>query len=889
MSIFWRWLRYLLAVVAAFVVGGVAWIGWLLSGQRYQALLTEQLSSLFGAQVHVERSHFSWHSGLGLQLDAISIQDEGSETPFFVAESVELRLDLTAFWRGQLLFHRIDFVRPRLHITIAGERLFQLIRRIRETSDARVGSGSWLTLHWTPTLAVQDLRLRDAEITYTKTEKSATLLLVETEASLTFSEEAIPTVTLRTTLRDKNDDIGQVFLNATTTQEVDFTMLQQGEWSGEIELSNMRLQRLGRVFAERWPSLRFGVKGRFQGTKEGPLNFSGVLNADELQVGAIRLNDIELHTTKARWGGFLADSWLRALSLEATLMRLQGEVGEDAVKLVVSKGDLTFQGDNLNLTRLSGSYGNTSQLIDASVSLQNLLTKDGPKLDARMTADIDLGDDLLRLITALSPSGAGDFSQVLSQSEGRALAQLRVRRAKTRSVPVYNGSVTLQKVRTQVLPWHLGVEELNGRVDIDGNILSSEALAFKVGQSSFKAQGQVRDFLSSQRSADLRLTFNAMRDYDLTPFLPPGKMIPQGGLLEGDVNVTFPSFDETPQLTGRLGLAQVRFDLLDFLQPFEITTGELYLNERGGTFAVQRGQLPGGVFSGHGRIASWTPLRLELSGDFPELDLEAALALDKPEDGQSEDATRDIQATLSSKRLMYKGTQLDNLTFFCHWHDRQADLRIGHAGVAGGTLRSDIVLWPDIDAAFLRPRLDKVDVVQFFRAIGVSSDVLSGTLTGEGTIYMPQWQHWDELALWNASLSLTVENGVAQRLPILVRLWSVLSMQGLLRLQLPGLPTGGFPFTLLTGDFVFSEGIASTNNLSLGGDSVRIDANGWIDLKQRSLDLKTALVPLHGITRNVAKVPLAGKLLAQSADYLTTLNFRVSGPYHDPSVTPLLP
>ena len=114
-------------------------------------------------------------------------------------------------------------------------------------------------------------------------------------------------------------------------------------------------------------------------------------------------------------------------------------------------------------------------------------------------------------------------------------------------------------------------------------------------------------------------------------------------------------------------------------------------------------------------------------------------------------------------------------------------------------------------------------------------------------------------------------------------------MQGLLRLQLPSLPIGGLPFTSLTGDFVLGEGIVITKDLSLSGDSVRIDADGQIDLERRFLDLKTALIPLHGITRNVAKVPLAGKLLAQSADYLTTLNFRVSGSYDDPSVTPLLP
>jgi uncharacterized protein YhdP len=95
-------------------------------------------------------------------------------------------------------------------------------------------------------------------------------------------------------------------------------------------------------------------------------------------------------------------------------------------------------------------------------------------------------------------------------------------------------------------------------------------------------------------------------------------------------------------------------------------------------------------------------------------------------------------------------------------------------------------------------------------------------------------------------------------------------------------------FSSLTGDFAVGKGLGVTNNLSLKGSAVQIDARGQVDLARRTVDLKTALVPLHGITNSVAQVPLAGKLLARGADRLTTLPFRVSGSYDDPVVTPLL-
>jgi hypothetical protein len=887
-SALWQWLRYVLAVFAAFLVGGVAWISWLLSGQRYQAFLTEQLSALFDARVQVESSQLSFHGGLGLRFDSVTVQDSGAAAPFFVAEEIALLLDFRALWRGKLLFDRIDFVKPRLRMELAGERLVQLVHRLRTTRESATPSSRWFTPGFTPTLAVQDFRLHDAEIMYTATQKSIPIIFSETEAALVISETATPSLTLRTTVKNTSGDIGQLVLRATTTKDVAVETLRQSEWAGEIELAGMQLQQLGQVLGERWPSMQFNLNGRFQGKRDGPVDLTGVMNARALQFGEVRLEEAQMQIRKARWNGPSSGSWLRACTLEAKIERLQGGIGKPASPIVVTNGALTFHDEELTLEQLGGSYGKASRLTAASVSLRKSLTKEGPFLDAHLTADLDLGDELLRLLTALTPANSAAFSHILSPPQGRALAQFRVQQAGRRSDPIYSGSVLFQHAGAQILPWKLEVKDLNGQVRIDANSLSSDALTFSVGQAKLKAQGKIDDFLSPRRTGDLHFAFQAVQDYDVASFLPTGKVLPQGGLLNGEVKVLLSSSAATPQLEGQISLSRIRLDLLDFLHPFEVVDGELRLSDHGGTFTVKHGQLPGGAFSGRGRIESWTPLRLELNGDFPDLDLASALILGRLDDGLPKDATRDIKAELTANRLTYKGTQVEDLRLSCYWHGRQADLRIKRATVTGGDMQGDVILWPDIDAAYLAPRLNHLDVERFFRAVGVSTKALSGSLSGEGKIYLPYWAQWDDLARWNAELSLKVENGVAQRLPILVRLWSALSMQDLLRLQVPGLPTEGLPFTSLTGDFVLGEGIAVTNNLSLSGNSVRLDARGQIDLQRRSLDLKTALAPLHGLTSSVAKVPLAGALLARGADYLTTLNFRVLGPYGDPSVTPLL-
>jgi hypothetical protein len=882
----WRWLRFLVAIGAALIVSVGVWLGWLFSSQRYQQLLTEQLSVLFGARVQMEQSRLSFQNGFGVQFEQVTVQEGKNAAPFFTATGVELLLDLSALWRGELLFRRIDIVNPSLQVTAEGKYFLELMRRLRESPTSTNDSSSRFTQRFTPTLAVRELRLRDANITYAKNLAGAALLFANTDVTLNFETAEKPALTVRTTLRQRDATLGQVDLQIKAVKEVNFETIQQGAWDGELRLSGVQLRQWGRLWGEEWPGVKFDFAGHIQGKGEGPVELNGVVTANEIQVGEVLLREVRFILSKGQWSGFAAGSILRALTVEARLEQLQGQVGKEATPLVVTSGRLELSEETLLLSGLNGMYGQNSQFADAQVSFLKLTGKNGPKLEAQITTDLDLADDLPRLLTALTSTSP--LSRVVVQPQGRATGRFHVVQASRKDEPKYDGVIILHQAGGQILPWKLRLEEVEGTLQINENLLSSQALTFKIGQSQFKAQGVVHNFLSARRSADLTLTFNEVRDYDVASFFPSGKVLPQEGSLNGRLTGSIAAGGEITNVAGQIALKRIHLDLVDFLHPFEVVDGELTLTGAGGSFVVKQGQLPGGNFAGRGRINSWDPLRLELFGDFPDLNLEAALALDKPDDGLPRDSSRDIHAELTSNRLTYKGAQIEDLQLLCHWHERQADLRVTRAKIAQGQVKGDAILWPDWDAAYLAPQLEEVDVTRFFQTVGVTTKALTGKLSGEGKIYMPNWAQWDELAQWDALLSLSVENGIAQRLPVLVRLWSVLSMQGLLRLQLPSLPTEGLPFSSLTGDFALGKGAAVTQNLSLSGNSVRLDARGQIDLVQRVLDLKTALVPLHGITSSVAKVPLAGELLARGADYLTTLNFRVTGPYADPTVTPLL-
>src|SRR5262249_44725072 len=117
----WRWLRFLIAFVAAVLVFVVAGTAWLLSGQRYQILLTDQLSQLLGAKVHVSGSRFSLAGGLGIELAGVTIQRPNESAPFLTSERIDMLLGLKALLQGRLLFHKMNAVRPQIRIAEDGD------------------------------------------------------------------------------------------------------------------------------------------------------------------------------------------------------------------------------------------------------------------------------------------------------------------------------------------------------------------------------------------------------------------------------------------------------------------------------------------------------------------------------------------------------------------------------------------------------------------------------------------------------------------------------------------------------------------------------------------------------------------------------------------------
>ena len=863
------------------VVLALAW--WLSS--HYQPLLTQRLSTLLGAEVRVAGSALSFRRGLGVGLERLVVQNRSETAPFFSAERVDVLLDLRALLRGQLLFHYIHCLRPRIRLT-AGDGAAAVPPLVvgallGHTPNIQTEPG-----RLSPQLAVRRLVLHDSQLRYDDPAQDADLVVMGADLDLSYGDAGDLNARLQFGL-GADEELGQVSLQARLAGWRSDASLEQLEWNGTAQLRNLGLNQTGHWLGRRWPQATLDFTGRWTGR--------GIRRFD--LAGEVEVNDMPLEVGWLGYGKATLTSlvWQAPdrISAQAELLDGRAEVGPLPLPVVIHSGSLELDQGQLALSEVRIGVGSSSVGLRGRIA-QILSVQ--PRADLWLDAEIDLADGLTPLLalgTGIEPTRV---AQQVQDARGQARVQLRLQ-----GQPAglsYAGQVRLRQAAFSLPDWHADISGLDGTLYVDPARLTTDELVWQIGRSSFQARGWVTDYLSAHRTAELYVTLPKAHDRDVASFLPSGVLLDAGGTLSGHIE----AFLSAGQLhtEGELRLGRVMLDLVSFLRPLEVDRGWLrWRGQRGRkrdnsaiseditlTFDISQGRWGGGALTGQGRFASLDPPHVELTAQLTDLDLEMALALDRLQPGAGIPGTV-VRAELQADRLRYKSLQAHDLRLACHWHDRQADLTLAGAQLAGGRVEGQMVLWPDRQAMLVTPRLTEVDASRFLQDIGRPSGVLTGALSGNGRISIADWQRWAHLADWDASLSLVLRDGVIQRLPALVRLWSALSLQGLLSFELPSLGTG-LAFSSLGGDLTIDQGRLRTDNLVLDSSAVRFDTSGSLDLTPLTLDLTTALVPLHGITSSVAKVPLAGELLARGADRLTTLSFRVTGPLANPTVAPSL-
>jgi hypothetical protein len=205
-------------------------------------------------------------------------------------------------------------------------------------------------------------------------------------------------------------------------------------------------------------------------------------------------------------------------------------------------------------------------------------------------------------------------------------------------------------------------------------------------------------------------------------------------------------------------------------------------------------------------------------------------------------------------------------------------------GKASGRLRLDrtSATAPRYQASYA---IERISAEQLFTLVGDSSRLITGTLSlhGELTARGNSQEDLRRSALGNVKIKF--EEGVLRKYPILAKIFSILNVSQLLKLQLPDMVRNGMPYDTITASVAVKEGLMSTSDLKIDSDAINISAIGSADLIKEQVNLTVGVKPLQTVDKVVSKIPLVGWVLTGKDKTLLTAWFEVKGGWSDPQVT----
>ncbi|MAX53301.1 MULTISPECIES: YhdP family protein [unclassified Methylophaga] len=160
-----------------------------------------------------------------------------------------------------------------------------------------------------------------------------------------------------------------------------------------------------------------------------------------------------------------------------------------------------------------------------------------------------------------------------------------------------------------------------------------------------------------------------------------------------------------------------------------------------------------------------------------------------------------------------------------------------------------------------------------------------------------------DLSVGRGSL-LEVEPGAAGRI---FGLLSIAAIPRRLSLDFSDLFGGGFDFSSIKGDFQFNNGIASTKDLTMQGDSAVIEMKGPIDLVNQTYNQVVKITPKVSSTLPIAGAvaggpvglgvgtaillfdKIAGSVLDRDVINLISYSYQLTGPWNDPKLNVVNP
>jgi uncharacterized protein YhdP len=572
------------------------------------------------------------------------------------------------------------------------------------------------------------------------------------------------------------------------------------------------------------------------------------------------------------------------LSLEAQVREAGGDFGADPpLPLRGFSGQIVLEKGVLGYKNFKGLVGQ-SRLTEINGTHRGALSGAG-KLELRIKGDTDLAQFSEMTRFGLLPPAAAKMAGAVQELAGGAKLDLLVRTDLASSYE-YQGVVALDAVHFRI--GETTLSQLKGDLIFSPTEIRSEQAAALLGGSPIQLRLQLKNFAADQGTFDLAVDSSGLKASEALRLLLSLDAPQSPGVVRGAVRYQGSlAAPENRKLTGSLELVGVQIPLKVFSQPFNEVHGRVRLD--GKTIDLQgvRALAGGYPFSLNGRWVNGDKPMLLFSLSAPEMDIAYILPRQVTPDQEWYDRLQ-----VRGKILLDNG-RYEKFSFSDFKSDLVLERRIWRlenffARSQGGTVEGagSFDDHPDKQLFGAEPDIKGVPVKELLGWFDVGTTEITGKVQIAGKLEFSGKTAAEKKRNLNGAFRLRIEDGVARRFQLLVRILSFLDLSRWFTLRLPNASQEGIHFRSVSADVKVAQGVYSTQNLFVDGDDLRITGAGELDGPKGEVNFVIAVRPFPGLDTAANYIPILGTGLAAIKNSFLVASFNVRGPINDPSITP---
>ncbi len=616
-----------------------------------------------------------------------------------------------------------------------------------------------------------------------------------------------------------------------------------------------------------------------------------LLESPRLEYLAAGVNQGEVRLTRAGISGRL--SQLRRLLepgyedhlwLEAEVREAGGNFGGDhSLPLRGFSGRIVLEKGVLYYKNFKGAAG-LSRLAEIEGTQRGALSGGGP-LELRIKGDMELTQLQEQMQLGLLPAAADKMVSALQDLGGKGRLDLLVR-TDFAAVRYYEGVLSLDGARLRM--GDVSLSQLRGELLFSpAEIRADRATALLAG-SPVQLRALLRNFAADQGTFDLGIESSGVKASEALRILLSQGSAPSPGTIRGAIRYQGSlAAAENRKLSGSLELIGVQVPFKFFSQPLREVYGRVRLD--GKTIDLQgvRAQVGGYGFSLDGRWIAGERSQLLFSLSSAEMDIAYLLPHNVSPDDEWYERLQ-VRGKLSLDKGRYESFSFSDLKTDLALEKRVWRLENFFARSQGGTVEGSGAFVDGVgNSRFaVEPNIRGVPLKELLSWFDLGTTEITGKVQLAGKFDFHGKTGTERKRNLNGAFRLRVEDGVARRFQLLVRVLSFLDLSRWFSLKMPNINQEGIHFRSVTADFKVSQGVYSTQNLFVDSDDLRITGAGEMDGPKGDLDFVIAVRPFPGVDNAANYIPILGTGLAAIKNSLLVASFNVRGPVDDPSITP---